>query len=61
VSFALQYRGEGRFRQRAHLEWVEPTLRGRARGLGWDGKEPLRFHDSDGLLIGGFVPAGAQL
>jgi hypothetical protein len=50
----LRYAGPGLFRRKAHLGWVNLPMR--ARELGWSGKTPLHYMDSDGTLIGGFVP-----
>lgn len=55
MTFELQYAGEGLFRKRAGLEWVEPILFARARQLGWDEKTNIAFFDSDGLALGGHV------
>lgn len=58
MTFALKHGGPHLFRQRADLAWI--NLRRRAADLGWNGRSSLRFHDSDGRLLGGFVPQEAR-
>lgn len=58
MAFGLTYRHPHLFRQRADLKWVEPMLIKRAKALGWDGREPLRYYDSDGYSLGGVMSHG---
>lgn len=64
AKFIIQYRcdapGRSLARRLTTSYGVKCWAMSAARALGWDGRSRLTYFDSDGLALGGHVPALAQ-